>query len=214
MIQFDVFGKLSVKKRLQLMTLPGPKRRRMLSQMGRQIQRTARKRMRQQQNINGTPWEPRKDGSGKKMMRRIGRQMYHKANPDFAEISFRGPAGRIAREQQEGSREVVTASQARSRAGQPRYDDNATRKQAKALRAAGYKVRRKGTKGWKKPSLKWIEENLKQGQAGLVLKILRDEASQASWDIVLPPRSFLGLTENDIWQMVNTIFDNTINAKV
>lgn len=214
MLDFDVFGQLSVKKRLQLMTLPGPKRRRMLSLMGRKLQRDARRRIRRQQNIDGTSWEARADGSNRKMMRKMGKQMYYKATPDFAEVSFKGAVGRIAREQQEGIRETVTASMARSRAGQPNYDDDATKKQAKALRDAGYKIRRKGTKGWRKPSLKWTQQNLKQGQAGLIIKLLRDEASKASWQIELPSRSFLGATNNDIREMVNTIFDNTIHAKV
>lgn len=214
MIQFDVFGELNVQKRLQLMTLPGPKRRRMLAQIGRQIQRDARRRLRQQRNVDGSPWAPRKDGSGRKMLRKMGKHAYYKVTADFTEVSFKGRIGAIAKEQQEGIRQTVTAGQARTRAGQPRYDDPATRRQAKALRDAGYKIRRKGTKGWRKPSLKWTQENLKQGQAGLIIKILRDEASKASWTIELPSRSFLGVTQRDIRQMVNTIFDNTINAKV
>lgn len=214
MIQFDVFGQLSVKKRLQLMTLPGPKRRRILSQMGRQLQRAARKRIQQQRNVDGSPWQARKDGSGRKMMRRLGRKMYYKATPDFTEISFQGHAGSIARYQQEGFRQSVAASPALAKKGQPSYDENASKRQAKALRDAGYKIRRKGTRGWRKPSLKWVQENLKRGQAGLIIKILRDQASKASWQINLPSRSFLGATPHEINQFVNTIFDNTINAKV
>lgn len=214
MIKFDVFGQLSVEKRLQLMTMPAPKRRRIISGIGREIKRSAIRNIRNQRNVDGTPWKERADGSGRKMMLGMRRRIYYTVSHASTEISFKGKAKYIAREQQDGSRTIMTAGMASSRAKDTHYEKPATRKQAKALREVGYKIRRKGTKGWKKPSLKWIENNMKVGQAGLILRTLRNEPSKTQWEIVLPPRSFLGLSEVEVKDMVNRIFDSTINQRV
>ena len=213
-IKVDVFGQLSAKKRLQLLQLPPAKRRQLLGGMGREVKRACIRRIRAQQDVNGKPWEPRKRGPGRKLLRHMNRKMRHTVNADFFELHFQGAASKIAAEQQYGMTQTLTAQAvAKEQGHRPHYDDPATKQQAKALREAGYKIRVAGTKRWRKPSLKWITQNQKQKQAGLVLKILRDDTSKKSWTVTLPARPFVGVTEHEINTFVEKIFDNTVNAR-
>jgi len=76
--------------------------------------------------------------------------------------------------------------------------------------AAGFKAKIDGRT--KRPSQKWIMENLKIGQAGLLLRVLRDKAEKQSWLITLPKRQVLGASNEDISDMVQTI-KNFISKK-
>lgn len=79
------------------------------------------------------------------------------------------------------------------------YKNPATRKQASALLAEGYKIRRKGGKGaWKTPTIKWITQNLTIGRAGLILDLLRKNRGVDEWNITIPKRQFLGITADDL----------------
>ena len=64
-------------------------------------------------------------------------------------------------------------------------------------------------KGAKKPTLKWVTENLTVGQAGYAIRQLRvwaGEMGKTGWTTVLPARSFLGATHQDILKHIETIF--------
>jgi phage virion morphogenesis protein len=211
-LKFDVFGHLNVKKRLALLQLPPAKRRKVMVKIGKRLHSETRRRLRSNSDVKGKPFAPRKDKARGKMFRRLGRMAYYKATDSYTEISFKGLAGVIAKEHQEGLQATFTAYQAAKQYGTPDYDAPATKKQAKALRDAGYKVKR-GKKKWVSPSLMWITKNITLGQAGLMIKILRDQVSKTRWIIELPQRAFLGASESDISQLVNIIFNETINAE-
>ncbi|UUA73090.1 phage virion morphogenesis protein [Cellvibrio sp. QJXJ] len=210
-IKFDVFGQLDVRKRLKLLTLPPAKRKRVMTQIGKRLHAETRRRLRTNKDVTGVPFAPRKEKRKGRMFRKLGNAAYYKSTDAYTEISFKGLAGVIAKEHQEGQRVVYTAAQAEKDYGTPDYDEPATRKQAKSLRDAGFKIKR--GKKWQAPSLMWITKNLKLGQAGLILKALRDEVSKKRWIIELPERAFLGASPNDINQLVNIIFNETINAE-
>jgi len=143
------------------------------------------------------------------MLRKLGKHMRVYTNPNKAEVTFGNKrVGQIARAQQEGISQEMTAREAAQKYGTPGKNEMATRKQAKALRKEGYKIRRNRGKGWKSPSLKWITENLKRRQAGLILRILRDEPKgKDKWAIPLPERSFLGQSQNERKQLTNYMLD-------
>lgn len=210
-IKFDVFGQLDVKKRLQLLTLPPAKRKRVMTQIGKRLHSETRRRLRTNSDVQGKPFAPRKVKEKGRMFRKLGRFAYYKSTDAYTEISFKGLAGVVAKEHQEGQRIVYTAAQAAKEYGTPDYEAPATRKQAKSLRDAGYKIKR--GKKWMVPSLMWITKNIKLGQAGLILRALRDEVSKKRWIIELPERAFVGASPNDIYQLVNIIFNETINAE-
>lgn len=210
-VKFDVFGQLDVKKRLKLMALPPAKKRKVMVQIGKRLHKEVRRRLRTNTDVDGKPFAPRSDKDKGKMFKKMGRMAYYKSTDSYTEISFKGLAGAIAREHQEGLQMTYTAYMAQRDYGRPDYDAPATRKQAKALRDAGYRIKRK--KKWQVPSLMWITKNIKLGQAGLIIKTLRDQASKTSWKIDLPSRSFVGASRHEIWQLVNIIFNETINAE-
>lgn len=211
-LKFDIFGQLDLTRRVQLFKLPPAKRRQLLGGMGRELKRQSVRNLRAGHDVEGKPWAPRRRGPGRRLLRRINRQIAPNfLTDDSVEISFKGV---VALQQHEGITKVMTAKAIAQESGKrSHYDEPATLKQAKALRAEGFKIRVKGTKKWRTPPLKWVTENFKQKQAGLILQILRDQPRKKSWLTKVPARPFLGATEQQINGFVNKIFDNTINSR-
>lgn len=104
----------------------------------------------------------------------------------------------------------MTAARMRSQGKTPDYAGSATRRQARALLKAGYQIRH--DKRWKRPTLGWIVENLKSGQAGLILALLEDQTKEQSWKIDLPARDALGADPRDIREIVGTVLQQTLNS--
>ncbi|MGI1677567.1 MAG: phage virion morphogenesis protein [Cellvibrionaceae bacterium] len=215
MIKTAVIGALEAKKKIDILRLPPAKRRRLLLKLMQQTRKQSRERIKQQRDLNGKPFAPRKDNKNKrKMLRQLGKKLIIRTTPDKGTLKINNPVGgRIAKEQQDGITEVMTSQKMKRIHGKPDYDGPATRRQAKALREVGYKVKRKSGKGWKTPSLKWMTENLTLGQAGLITRLMRDEKSKTQWEIKLPSRAFLGATDEEVKTMINTIYDETIKQR-
>ncbi|MEH6649978.1 MAG: phage virion morphogenesis protein [Motiliproteus sp.] len=200
----SVSGDLALRDQLKLLRLPPAKRKRYHRLLGKEVAKLSRRRVKAQQNIDGTPWKQRKKGR-KKMLAKITRPKHLKvyAGSESVKVTWSNRLmGQIARQQQEGIGETMTAKRAARVKGKPDYQSDATASQAKALVKAGFKIYagkyKSGAKGGqsktRRVSQRWIRENMTLGQAGLVLRLLRDEPSKQSWDIPLPPRSFLGLS--------------------
>lgn len=214
MIRLDVQGQLSIKRKVQLLQLPAQKRKRLLGQVSRKVRSASRKRAVAQKGLDGVAWQPRKDGGKQKMLRKVSRRMVTYYNPDRGTVSFDNTAaGRIARQHQDGIDTLMSADKMRRIYGRPDYNAPATTGQAKALRAEGYKTRKKSGKGYRNASLREIRETLSQGKAGVILHLMTDAEKKQQWVIPLPSRSFLGATEREINDMVNTVFDQTIRAR-
>lgn len=95
----------------------------------------------------------------------------------------------------------------------------ATRAQAKKLRQLGYKVRiagknKRNRTRYIRPSLSWIAENVKYAQAGLLIRLLKDETpGPQSWDIVLPKREFFGpASSQEISALVEHLLPQILNS--
>lgn len=210
-IKIDIFGQLNIEKRLKLLQLPPAKRRQLLGGIGREIKRQSIRNLKAQRDVEGRPWAPRKRGNDRKLLRRLARQVQANfVTPDFVEVGFKGA---VAYQQHEGTTQVMTGALMARQAGSG-ADEPATRKQAKELRNENYRVRVKGSKKWRKPSLQWITQNLKQKQAGLILRILREQTPKKAWITTVPGRAFLGATNAQVGAFVNKVFDNTINSRV
>jgi hypothetical protein len=210
-IKIDIFGHLDAQKRIELLKLPPRKRRQLLGGIGREIKRQSIRNLKAQRDVEGRPWAPRKRGNDRKLLRRLSRQVAANFTaPDFVEVGFKGA---VAFQQHEGVTQVMTAATMARQKGSD-ADAPATRKQAKELRNENYRVRVAGSKKWRKPSLSWITQNLKQKQAGLILRILREQAPKKAWITTVPGRAFLGATNAQVNQFVDKIIDNTINSRV
>lgn len=132
----------------------------------------------------------------------------HSAN-DASVYFSGGNSGKIARAHQEGI--SLDAGKPKGKAAQNK-ERPATRNLARALIAEGYKIPRRKGKGSKRPSIKWITENLSINQAGFLLRDLKGSSSKSTWQIDLPARSFLGQTQGEEKQQMNFILNQAMHV--
>lgn len=180
---------------------------------GRQIVKSAKARITAQTDLSGAKFAPAADGSGRKVL--VGkpggrglRKMLQviESDANSATVGWKnGLLSYIGHKQQFGATEPTKV---RKRKNQVDPNAPATRQMAKSLIAAGYKTRRRG-KAHVTPSIKWITENLKMGQAGVILRAIRHTESTGITKI--PARSFLGVTPDDL-KLIGEILNQEIEA--
>lgn len=192
---------LSALEKLGLITLPEPRKRRLLARIGRDTITASRRNARAQRSPEGEAWSPRKKKGRKrsgKMITGLPRLMTRTGlSGQAVTLGWKNRlTGHLAKRHQEGLPERMSAEKAKRMRGQPDYQSPATRPQAKALRELGYRIpgARKGRT--KAPSLKWITQNLNQGQAGMLIKKLAGSESKRSWNIDVAARPFAGVNIN------------------
>lgn len=195
---------------LKLARLTPAKKRRVLRKVGKAVIRDAKQNIRKQQDVHGRAFEKRKGRSKKKLLKNMARPLSEKVLNDRVRVDyFRNKgAGIIAYEQQYGVAETWTADRLKkirsksSSDSAKHYKDPATRQQAKRLIDAGFTVRRKSGKGRKKPSVKWVTENLTQGQFGAIYRELSGDKPKKSWKVQPPSREFLGMSDKDAQKLL------------
>lgn len=218
--ELDARGYLGIREQLALLSLPPKLRRRLLNNVGKRVRTMSRKRIREQRNLDGSPFAPRKaEGKGKKKMEAgLGKLLQiTRVDAEVAELGWRNGLTRwIASQQHHGNSERRTAAQMR-RWNTVRPGQGATEKQAKRLRRLGFRVRQAGKKSLTRPPVAWILQHVQYQQAGLLIRILTDgnaETSGAqSWEITLPKRQFLGVnTDRDTRLLVNQVLQQILNS--
>jgi len=185
---------------LQLLLLDPRKRRRIMRGAGRKVRKSSRRRLTDQTDLSGNKWQARANGKKTKMLRKLGKHLQVHTTPNKATITFGRPIiGKIARAQQDGISQKMTAKEAVKK---DRKTNNgaATKNQAWALRDLDYKIRRTQGKGWKTPTLKWIMNNLTFDHAGAIIGAIRKREKgfvrkKKEWVKPLARRSFLGMQE-------------------
>ena len=214
MITISLQGVDAAMARLQKVKNPKLKKS-IFQKAGRQVVKASKARITAQTDLSGAPFAPAADGSGRKVL--VGkpggrglRKMLKviEADADSVTVGWNNPLlSYIAHRQQFGATEPTKARKRKNN-----IDPNApaTRQMAKSLINAGYKVRRRG-KAYVTPSIKWITENLKMGQAGLILRAIRK--TQASGVTKIPARSFLGITAEDL-NVIGEILHKEIDAAI
>lgn len=219
-LDLDVRGLLNVDAQLALMELRPPLRRRLLNNVTKRVRSMSRKRVREQKNLDGSPFAERKGSAkGKKKMEAGLAKLLQitRVSPDEAELGWKNALTRwVASQQHNGVSERRTAAQMR-RWNKVPPGVACTDKQAKRLRQLGFRVRVKGKKNLTKPSVAWIQEHVNYAKAGLLIRILNDERTESSgaqsWDITLPKRQFLGVqSSNETRELVNQVFEQTLNS--
>lgn len=189
MILTELQGARAAVIRLAALELPPAKRRKVLQDTARRIKREAQQNARAQRAPGGGSWEHRKRGN-KKMMRRIPALMSITPTADDVKMFWRNRMhSDMAARHHYGKPEHMTADELKSKRGQPDYSAPITRAQAVKLRQLGYKINQGGKQ--KTPTIKWLRENIKQGQAGMIIRLLKGEVTKQSWDIPAPPRPWL-----------------------
>ena len=218
--ELDARGYLGIREQLALLSLPPQLRRRLLNNVTKRVRTMSRKRARDQQNLDGTPFEARKGSAkGKKKMEAgLAKLMVvTRVNANEAELGWRNAlTSWVASQQHHGVSERRTAAQMRKWNTVPE-GLAATEKQAKRLRRLGFKVRQEGKKTLTRPSVAWIQEHVNYAKAGLLIRILGDEKAESngaqSWEITLPKRQFIGVsTERDTGLLLNQVLQQILNS--
>ncbi|MNB72499.1 hypothetical protein D3C75_190850 [compost metagenome] len=218
--ELDARGYLGVREQLALLSLPPQLRQRLLNNVSKRVRTMSRKRVRDQQNLDGTPFEARKGtGKGKKKMEAglAKLMLVTRVSPDEAELGWRNAlTSWVAAQQHNGVSERRTAAQMKRWNTVP-AGLAATEKQAKRLRRLGFKVRQEGKKTLSRPSVAWIQEHVNYAKAGLLIRILDDEKTESSgaqsWEITLPKRQFIGVsTERDTGLLLNQVLQQILNS--
>ena len=219
-LDLDVRGLLSVEAQLALLELPPQLRRRLLNNVSKRVRSMSRKRVREQQNLDGSAFAERKGSAkGKKKMEAGLAKLLQvtRVSADEAELGWKNALTNwVASQQHNGVSERRTAAQMRRWNTVP-PGITCTVKQAKRLRQLSFRVRMKGKKTLSKPSVAWIQEHVNYAKAGLLIRILNDERTETtgaqSWDITLPKRQFLGVSSgNETSELVNQVFQQILNS--
>ncbi|MBB6158511.1 phage virion morphogenesis protein [Pseudomonas sp. JAI115] len=211
-LEFDVRGLVAAKEKLRLLALPAAKRRRLLNTAAKRLRTVNRKRIRAQRNVDGTSYAPRRGRGKRKLLTGLGKSLQvTRVGPDAAVLGWKSSGlSRIAGEHQAGQSQTMSAARMRRLGKAADYSAPATKQQARALLKAGYRI--KAGKRWKRPTLGWIVEHLKNGQAGLVLAQLEGKTKKTSWKIALPARSVLGATAGEVREVIGTVLQQTLTA--
>jgi len=212
-VDVDVVGLLPMKRQVQLLAMSSKRRRRLMNKVAKKVISQSKKRVREQKDLNGQPFKDRakkRSSNRRKMLSRLVKQLkVIKLDDHTGTVGFYNQkVGAIAADQQYGKTTTVSSKSFSTRSKES-YNKPATRKQAKALLDAGFKVKRASGKGKKKPSLKYITNTYTQGQAGSTLSKLREwsgEKAKTSWVTRIPARSFLGATRKEITQYIDQIY--------
>ncbi len=212
-VRVNVEGLLPLKQQIELMTMPKSLRRRLLNRTAKAVIRDSKQRVRKQVDLDGKPFKKRakkRKGSQRMLNKLVKELRVTSLTGTHAVVGFyRSSSSQIAAKHQYGSVETITAKQFQHN-DKGGHEGPATRRQAIALREAGFKIKSGNGKRLKAPSLKWVVANMKQGQAGAALRYLREKAGQSiqqSWQTTLPARSFLGASKAQVKQHTQTIFN-------
>jgi len=192
--------------------------------MGQKVIKDTRQNIRKQRTVSGSPMAKRKNGGKKKLLSKMGKGLVTKRSGKFSIVVTwkNGRTAKIAYKHQYGITEIGTLRglKKRKQRGDTWFkpDDPASKQQARKLKQLGYKIPvRKFKNGrWKfrKPSIKWIVENMTFGHAGLMMLILQNESPKPApetWQIDVPARPFMGVAPQDADQYLVELTQHVIN---
>jgi hypothetical protein len=212
MIKFsmDMGALLTAKDIEKIFQLSKGQRTQLNRKLGRYVVKQTKGRIRTQNDVRGGKLAKRQKGN-KRVLAKMAKGLVVFAGPNRATMTWKNNlTGSIALQHHQGISERWTAAKMKRLMGQPDYSKPATREQARSLLAVGFKVKSK--KGYKRPTQKWILENMNIGHAGKLLRILKNQQPKKIWFVGLQKRQVLGATKQDVLQMVNTI-QNFIHQK-
>lgn len=184
----------------------------------------AKRNVKSQRTPEGTAWAPRKrpdKARGRyknKMLLGLPKLMAIRADNDGKAVRIyfkRGDyaththAGAVAQIQQNGACITHRGSRKWS-AGviETMRKQPATRQQAHRLLSLGFRApigatnKKTGRRNYRKPSLKWIMENMSRLQAGTAINILKGKEAKSTWEIAIPARTFLGASGEEFARML------------
>ncbi len=194
-----------------LHNVPNSIRKPVLKLLAQKVISNSKARVAQQVDVEGSPFPLHQRRRKRKMLARLVKHLAIVKSSEFEVIvGFKNPVhGEIAAKQQEGFTETVTRQSMSVRQADP--NAKATRRQARALQELQFKVRMGEGKPRTTPTIKWIVENMKMGQAGAIIRELRGSSAE-QWTTTLPKRSFLGVSPAEMDELMNLAIQEARNA--
>jgi phage virion morphogenesis protein len=183
---------LLLREQLGMLALTPKKRRDLNTAIGKAVVTANRKTIRKSQTPDGSPWTKRHSKRKDKKLSGFAKRLRSKPTADTATVTLDQPfAARIAYQHQKGNSWRMSAKTGKR--NNAAHDAPCSRFQAVRLRELGYTVRRKQGKRTRtiKPSLKWMQANLTQGKAGIIIKSMGHVSSKTSWTQKTPPRPLI-----------------------
>lgn len=183
---------LRLREQLGMLALTPKKRRALNAAIGKAVVTTNRKTVRNSQAPDGTLWKKRKSKRKDKKLSGFAKRLRSKPTADTATITLDRPfAARIAYQHQKGNSWRMSAKTGKR--NNAAHDTPCSRFQAVRLRELGYTVRHKQGKRTRtiKPSLKWMQTNLTQGKAGIIIRSLNNRPRKNTWTQKTPPRPLI-----------------------
>ncbi|EEX94363.1 hypothetical protein VIOR3934_19735 [Vibrio orientalis CIP 102891 = ATCC 33934] len=206
-IKADEHSFLRAKEQIALLTLDRKKRTRLLKKLGAQLAKQTQKNVRAQSNPDGTKWKGRKKGR-KKMLMGFTRKVKHFQRNSNKTLFVGWPTarGKVAYQHHNGIAEESGLTKRKRQAKknkEPSKDDNAPREQAKHLRDLGFRLKPQGRqKRGKKPTLKWITENMTLGEATKTIQELENKTPARDWQVGRPERQLIGISPKRMAMMI------------
>jgi phage virion morphogenesis protein len=186
-------------EQLSLLSLDKNTRRRLLNKLGAAIAKTTRKNIRANRDPEGHQWEKRKSGRGKMLKGFTKKLKHYQRNNNYnLFVGWPSARGSVAYQHQHGIAQESGLSARKRQAKkqkEPSKDDPATREQAKALRDLGFRLKPQGRqKRGRKPTIKWLTENMTLGEAVKTIQELENKTPARSWNIARPERRLIGIS--------------------
>lgn len=170
-----------LKRDLKILSLSKSKKKELFQRVTWRIKDKAKKSVSRQQDPDGTPWKPRKVGKGKMLKHRAKFLNSKISNGNRATIGYKNKeTSIISAEHQYGLdsklKENKKATEEQKAKLLATKNDPCSDPQAKKLRDLGYQIRLKGGKK-KRANLREIKTRLTKGQAGLLIRLLKNNHS-------------------------------------
>jgi hypothetical protein len=227
LINLSVDGVLDVETQLAMLSLPPKLQMRLMNRVGVRLRTQWRQRVRDQSDLNNSPFPPRKSRKTGKNQRQKKRMLTGLASaiqvkrltPSSTELGWgNAKMAMIASVHNDGM--VLSSGASQLRRQRTSNPLKATRLQAKRLRLLGYKravpseKKKRGKTRYMRPGVAWIEANLSYDQAGLLIRLLKgDEPGPTSWKVPLPAREFFGIaSQQEINDLVTYLIPQILHS--
>lgn len=194
-------------EQINLLMLDSKTRKRILNTLGKYQTQTTKKNIKEQRTPEGKHWKKRKRGKAK-MMKGLQRKVKYRQqnNNTTLVVGWLGFSSYVAHRHHTGNKQKSSVkaklieNKKKKKDGKAHdKNDPATRIQAKLLRELGFRMPpEKGRKKGRKPTIKWITQNLTVGKANYQIRKLRERDPAEYWDIEVPERRLIGISRKRV----------------
>lgn len=190
---------------IEQMNLTPEKRQRLLYRiMKNGVIAATERNIKRQKTPSGTNFDKRNSKRRAKLLSKITKNIGIRSTPFEGKAFLKGqykstssktiPVGVVAKIQQEGLKVTQNKEQFTNQTHNTKKG-SITDRQVKRLRKMGHTHPK--NKKTVRSSANWLKGNLSEAQAGIVIRQMLAEQAKSSWDIKVPGREFLGISDAD-----------------